>query len=107
MVLLLCDVSPVPAARGCHRMSSTMGVTVEIAVPGLLPDLVGRLSANGCTTDAVDERVCRVVHLQAVDAAEEWYELRFFFRAWAARNGVEVTLRPDWQRGAAGQPESA
>ena len=88
-------------------MSSTMGVTVEIATPGLLPELVGRLSAHGCMTRALDERVCRVVHLHAVDAAEEWYELRFFLRAWEVRNGVGVTLRPDWQRDGADPAESA
>ena len=88
-------------------MPCTMGVTVEIAAPGLLPELVGRLSANGCMTRAMDERVCRVVHLQAVDAAEEWYELRFFLRAWEVENGVEVTLRPDWQREQVPEPESA
>lgn len=84
-----------------------MGVTVEIAAPGLLPDLVGRLSASGCMTRALDERVCRVVHLHAVDAAEEWYELRFFLRAWGVENGVGVMLRPDWQRDGAAEAESA
>jgi hypothetical protein len=97
----------VPAVRGWHTMRSTMGVTIEIAAPGLLPDLVVELSANGCMTRAMDERVCRVVHLHAVDAAEEWYELRFFLRAWEVRNGVEVTLRPDWQRDGADPDESA
>jgi hypothetical protein len=75
-----------------------VGVTVEIAQPGLLPDLVGQLSASGCMTRAVDERRCRVVHLHATDAAEEWYELRFFLRAWEAAHGVAVVLRPDWPR---------
>lgn len=75
-----------------------MAVTVEIGKPGLLPELVGRLAASGCMTREVDEQVCRVVHLQAVDAAEEWYELRFFLRAWQAAHGVEVSVRPDWNR---------
>jgi hypothetical protein len=46
-------------------------------------------------TRAIDDRACRVVHVRAVDAAEEWNELRFFLRAWQARHGVEVSLRPD------------
>jgi hypothetical protein len=72
-------------------------VTIEIGTPGLLPDLLGRLAANGCMTSTVDECVCRVVHVHAVDPAEEWYELHFFLRAWQAHHGVEVTLRPDWE----------
>jgi hypothetical protein len=76
-------------------MPITVGVTIEIAEPGLLPELVERLSEHGCTTHPVDERVCHVVHVDATDAAEEWYELRFFLRAWQAARGVEVVLRPD------------
>jgi hypothetical protein len=87
-------------------MTSTVGVTVEIAQPGLLPELLGRLSAHGCMARAIDERACRVVHVDAIDAAEEWYELRFFLRAWEAAHGVEVSLRPDWQRAPDG-PDSA
>jgi hypothetical protein len=72
-----------------------MTVTIEIAQPGLLPELVERLSEHGCTTHPVDECVCQVVHVDATDAAEEWYELRFFLRAWEVAHGVEVVLRPD------------
>jgi hypothetical protein len=72
-----------------------MGVTVEIEKPGLLPDLVRRLSDHGCMTRAVDDRVCRVCHPRAIDAAEEWQELRFFLRAWQAQHGVVVSLRPE------------
>ena len=71
-----------------------MGVTVEIETPELMPDLVGRLAANGCLTSTIDERACQVVHIRAVDAHEEWHELRFFLRAWQARHGVGATLRP-------------
>ena len=81
-------------------MEVTLGVTVEIAEPELLPDLVGSLAAIGCETNPVDDCVCRVVHVNAVDAAEEWYELHFFLRAWQARHGVEVSVRPDWRRDA-------
>jgi hypothetical protein len=69
---------------------------LEIQTPALLPDLVQRLTATGCVTRAIDDRVCHVVHPAAIDAAEEWQEVHFFLRAWQARNGgVEVTLRPD------------
>jgi hypothetical protein len=77
---------------------TTVAVTVELGKPGLLPELVRRLAASGCMTREVDERVCRVVHVQAVDAAEEWYELKFFLRAWQTTHGVEVTVRPDRNR---------
>jgi hypothetical protein len=79
-------------------MPFTMTVTIEIAQPGLLPELVERLSEHGCMTRPIDEGVCQVVHVHATDAAEEWYELRFFLRAWEAAHGVEVVVRPDWQR---------
>jgi hypothetical protein len=72
-----------------------MGVTVEIAQPELLPDLVTSLAASGCLTSAVDERACRVVHIGAHDAAEELQELRFFLRAWQVRHEADVTLRPE------------
>jgi hypothetical protein len=76
--------------------AAVVGLMLEIQKPSLLPELVERLTANGCVTRAIDERVCHVVHPDAVDAAEEWQEVRFFLRAWQARNGgVEVTLRPD------------
>jgi hypothetical protein len=73
-----------------------LGVTVEIAKAGLLSDLVNHLAASGCMTSPVDDCACRVVHVQASDAAEEWYELTFFLRAWQARHGVNVNVRPDW-----------
>jgi hypothetical protein len=78
-------------------MSSRLGVIVKIAKPGLLRDLVDRLAAAGCETSQVDECACRVFHKHAVDAAEEWYELHFFLRAWQAHHGVEVSARPDWR----------
>jgi len=76
-------------------MRQTMGVTVEIAQPELLTDLVNSLAASGCLTSAVDDRICRVVHMGAHDAAEELTELRFYLRAWQARRGAEVTVRTE------------
>ena len=79
-----------------------VGVMLEIQSPSLLPELVERLTANGCVTRPIDDRVCHVVHTDAADAAEEWTEVQFFLRAWQARNGgVEITLRPDTIRRAA------
>jgi len=75
---------------------------LEIEKPSLLPELVARLTATGCVTRTIDDRVCHVVHTAASDAAEEWQEVHFFLRAWTAKNGgVEVTLRPDTIRGRA------
>jgi|SoiMethySBSTD1v2_1073268.scaffolds.fasta_scaffold887855_2 hypothetical protein len=69
---------------------------LEIQTPSLLPELVERLTATGCVTRSIDDRVCHVVHPAALDAAEEWLEMQFFLRAWQASNGgVEVILRPD------------
>ena len=73
-----------------------MGVTIEIDAPELLPQLVERLEAGGCSAQRISPRACRVVHLEAVDADEAFCELRFFAHAWAARHGgVAVSLRPD------------
>ncbi len=69
---------------------------LEIQTPALLPELVERLAARGCVVRPIDQRVCHVVHVEAVDATEEWWELSFFLKAWqASHDGVEVTLRPD------------
>jgi hypothetical protein len=81
-----------------------VGVMLEIKKPSLLPDLVERLTACGCVIRKIGDRVCHVVHPGASDAAEEWQEVHFFLRAWQAKNGgVEVTLRPDTIRRAAGR----
>jgi hypothetical protein len=71
-------------------MRITLGVTVEIATPGLLPDLIGRLAASGCVTSTIDEHVCHVVPVRATDT-----ELHFFLRAWQAHHGVELSLWRD------------
>ena len=69
---------------------------LEIQTAALLPEFAERLAAYGCVVRAIGDRVCHVVHTDAIDADEEWNELRFFVRAWQASNGgVKVTLRPD------------
>ena len=73
-----------------------MGVTIEIDAPHLMPHLIDRLAAVGCTAQLVGARACRVVHTQALDSAEALTELRFFVRAWAGRHGgVTFKLQPD------------
>lgn len=85
-----------PAGLQARQNAYALGILLEIQTPALLPELVERLAANGCVTRTIDDRVCHVVHPGAVDAAEEWLEVRFFLRAWqASHGGVEVTLRPD------------
>ena len=72
---------------------------LEIQKPSLLPQLLEQLTATGCVTRTIDDRVCHVVHPAAADAAEEWQEVHFFLRAWQAKNGgVEITVRPDTLR---------
>ena len=71
-----------------------MAVTVEIEQPQLLADLVERLASVGCMALAIGDRSCRVVYPGAVDAAEEWIEIRFFVRAWQSSRGVRLTLSP-------------
>jgi hypothetical protein len=84
------------AASEPFENADILGVTLEITKPALLPDLVACLEENGCATRTVDHGVCHVTHAEAVDAVEEWNEVRFFVQAWQARQGgVEVTLRPD------------
>jgi hypothetical protein len=68
---------------------------IEIHSPALLPDLVEQLEAGGCVARAVGDCICLVTHSAAVDAAEEWSELRFFLRAWQANRGVQITLLPE------------
>jgi hypothetical protein len=81
----------------------TVGVTLEIEKPSLLPVLMERLEANGCVTEVRVDGICHVAYPEAADAAEELLELRFFVRAWQARHGgLELTLSPDVQPVAAG-----
>jgi hypothetical protein len=88
------DLSPGQAAGRILRIRRGVGLIVEITTPELLPDLVRRLAEHGCMTHAIDDRVCRIVHLGAADPDEEWHEVRFFVRAWQARHGVEATFSP-------------
>ncbi len=77
-----------------RRMRPEVGLAVEIELPGMLDDLVRSLADGGCLAHAVDDLRCRVVHPAALDAAEEWQEIRFFVRACEARTGVAATVTP-------------
>jgi hypothetical protein len=72
-----------------------MGLIVELTAPELLPDLVSRLTENGCLTHALGDGVCRIVHLGALNDQEELHEVRFFVRAWQARHGVVAKVSPE------------
>jgi hypothetical protein len=73
-----------------------MGVTIEIDAPHLMPQLLHRLQADGCSVEPISSHACRVVHHAALDAEEAEKELRFFVRAWAGgHGGVTVNLQPE------------
>ena len=73
-----------------------MGVTIEIDTPHLLPQLLDRLQADGCSVEPINSHACRVVHHTALDPDEAVKELRFFLRAWAGgHGGVTVKLQPE------------
>jgi hypothetical protein len=78
------------------KIDSAMGVTIEIDPPHLLPQLLDRLEAGGCSAEVINGRMARVVHTEALDDDEAVRELRFFVRAWAGgHDGVSVVLQPD------------
>jgi hypothetical protein len=71
-----------------------MDAFVEIDTPYLLSKLRADLEDCGCSTEAVGSRGCVVVHHEAADDEEAFFELCFFVRAWAQSNGdVDVRLR--------------
>ena len=73
-----------------------MGLMIEINVPDLLPQLVDRMEAGGCSTEPVNSHAFRVIHPDALETYEALAELRFFARAWAeAHDGVTVTLEQE------------
>ena len=80
----------------CGKVIPASSVTIEIDPPDLLPHLLERLEAGGCSAEMINGRVCRVVHNDALDADEAFNEVRFFVRAWAGgQNGVTVSLQPE------------
>ena len=68
---------------------------IEINEPHLLPQLLDRLEADGCSTESVGSHAGRVFHRDALDPHEALTEVRFFVRAWAGGHAgvvVEVQL---------------
>ena len=68
---------------------------IEINEPHLLPQLLDRLEADGCSTESVGSHAGRVFHRDALDPHEALTEVRFFLTAWAQAHGdVAVSVRP-------------
>jgi hypothetical protein len=76
-------------------MGPAVALTIEIEGTTLVGELVECLAAAGCLVVALDDRRCRIVHPDAVDAVEEWNEVRFFARAWQAGRDVRLTIHPE------------
>ena len=73
-----------------------MSVTIEIAAPRLLPQLLSGLRAAGCLTQRISSHACRVVPAPDIDLDTAVCELRFYVRAWALRHGdVAVSVSSD------------
>jgi hypothetical protein len=70
-----------------------MALQLELSDADLLAEVMGALSRNGCLTNRINPKVCRVVYLRASDAREAWVEVGFFIRAWQIHHpGVEAIL---------------
>ena len=70
-----------------------MALHLELSDADCLEEIMGALSRNGCLTNRVTPKVCRVVYPRAEDAREAWLEIGFFIRAWQLHNpGVEAVL---------------
>jgi hypothetical protein len=69
---------------------------VEIYSPYLRAKLRTELEDCGCSTEGAGLRGFYVVHDEAADDEEAFFEVSFFVRAWAQSNGdVPVRLRRD------------
>jgi len=75
-----------------------MPVMIEIGSPELVPELAAAFAAGGCVVHLTGGGRCSVLHPDAIDAAEEWAEIRFFLRAWQASLGVRASLSPERPR---------
>jgi hypothetical protein len=70
-----------------------MALQLELSDADLLAEVMGALSRNGCLTNRITPKVCRIVYPHASDAREAWTEVRFFIRAWQIHHpGVEAIL---------------
>ena len=70
-----------------------MALQLELNDADLLAEVMGALSRNGCLTNRIAPKVCRIVYPRASDAREAWLEVGFFIRAWQIHHpGVEAIL---------------
>ena len=70
-----------------------MALQLELSDAASLSEIMGALSRNGCLTNRVTPKVCRVVYPRAEDPREAWLEIGFFIRAWQLHHpGVEAVL---------------
>jgi hypothetical protein len=70
-----------------------MALQLELNDEVLLAEIMGALARNGCLTNRITPKVCRVVYPRAEDAREAWLEVGFFIRAWQVQHpGVEAVL---------------
>ena len=70
-----------------------MALQLELSDADHLAEIMGALSSNGCLTNRITPKVCRVVYPGASDSREAWLEIGFFVRAWQVHHpGVEAIL---------------
>lgn len=70
-----------------------MALQLELSDADHLAEIMGALSRNGCLTNRITPKVCRVVYPHASDLREAWLEIGFFVRAWQVHHpGVEASL---------------
>ena len=70
-----------------------MALKLELNDADFLAEIMAALSRNGCLTNRITPKVCRVVYPRASDAREAWLEIGFFIRAWQVQHpGVEAVL---------------
>lgn len=70
-----------------------MALRLELNDEALLVEVMGALARNGCLTNLITPKECRVVYPRASDQREAWLEVGFFIRAWQVQHpGVEAIL---------------
>ena len=70
-----------------------MALHLELSHEDFLVEIMGALARNGCLTNRITPKVCRVVYPGASDSREAWLEIGFFVRAWLVHHpGAEAVL---------------
>jgi hypothetical protein len=70
-----------------------MTFTLEVTDEDQLGELMAALASQGCLTDRIAPKACRVVTPSAWTAREARLEIGLFVRAWEARHpGFEAVL---------------